>query len=202
MELSAIFLSISMIFGFITPYIGIVSIFKGEYKPQRITRLVLFIITLLFVFTLYFQGDRTALYLALLQAIGGVLIFILSFKYGVGGFDKTDIVVLFLALSAIVGWKMTNDPTVGLYLSILADFIGFIPTIIKSWKEPFTEDWKFYTSDIFAASFSLLAITTFEIKDLAFSMYILFINLLIAILIVFRRNFITNLKLKTNNLTN
>jgi hypothetical protein len=61
-----VFLTLSVLVGLATPLIGIYSIFKGEYKPQRITRLIFLIITLIFVFSLISQNDKSGIFLALL----------------------------------------------------------------------------------------------------------------------------------------
>lgn len=187
-----IFLILSSVIGLLSPIIGIRSILKGEFKPQRTTRLILLILTSIFVASLYAQGDKSSIYLALLQWCGSIAIFVLSLKYGVGGKDKIDYVVLGLAVLAIVIWKITDNPTLALYMSILADFIGILPTLIKSYKSPESEDPKFYFSDVLAGFFSVLALKTFAFSELAFPAYIFFINLLCVALILFGRRF--NLK--------
>ena len=189
-----IFLILSSIVGLLTPIIGIRSILKGEFKPQRTTRFILLILTSIFVASLYAQGDKSSIYLALLQWGGGVAIFVLSLKYGVGGKDKLDFVVLGLAILAVVIWKVTDNPTLALYMSLLADFIGILPTLIKSYKSPETEDPKFYFSDVLAGLFSILALKTFAFSELVFPAYIFFINLLCVVLILLGRR--SNLKNK------
>ncbi len=180
------FLIISTLFALSTPFIGVRAILKGQYKPHRTTRLVFVIVTALMTLTLYFQGDRTAVYLAFVSFLLCTTIFILSFKYGVGGRSKTDFIVLFLAVLAIVLWQVSDNPTVGLYMSILADFIGFLPTIVKAYRMPHTEDWKFYASDVVAGFFSLLALNAYLFKDVIFASYILAINLLLMLIVILR----------------
>jgi len=181
------FLISSIISAFITPIIGIRAIFKGEYKPQRMTRFVIWFISLLFVGTLFAQGDRNGIFIALVQLLSTSAIFFLSFKYGMGGTSKTDFIVLALALLAIYVWKTTSNPTLALYMSILADFIGFTPTLVKCYVKPYTEDWKFYTSDIIAGGLNLLSVSTFLLKDFAFPLYIFLINVVPTALILFGR---------------
>lgn len=187
MDIKQIFLYVSIFLGFITPIIGVRSILKGEYKPQRITRLLLFIVTAIFVATLFSQGDRIGLFLAIPSFIGSTAIFILSIKYGVGGRSKMDIITLFGALVSLIVWKVTDNPTLGLYASILTDFIGFSPTLVKSFKEPFTESYLFYGCDVFASFFNLIALRSYLLMDLAFPMYIFLINLSVTLLILIRR---------------
>lgn len=187
MDIKQIFLYLSILLGFITPIIGIRSILKGEYKPQRITRLLLFIVTAIFVTTLFFQGDRIGLFLAIPSFVGSTAIFILSLKYGVGGRSRMDIIILIGALLSLVVWKVTDNPTLGLYASILTDFIGFSPTLVKAFKEPYTESYLFYGCDVIASFFNLLALKSYLAMDLAFPFYIFLINFSVTLLILFRR---------------
>ncbi len=189
MDIKQIFLYLSIFLGFITPIIGVRSILKGEYKPQRITRLLLFIVTAIFVLTLFSQGDRIGLFLAIPSFIGSTAIFILSIKYGVGGRSKMDIVTLIGALLSLIVWKVTDNPTLGLYASILTDFIGFSPTLVKSYKEPYTESYLFYGCDVIASFLNLLALRSYLMMDLAFPLYIFLINLSVTIVILLRRRF-------------
>lgn len=187
MDIKQIFLYVSIFLGFITPIIGVRSILKGEYKPQRITRLLLFIVTAIFVGTLFSQGDRIGLFLAIPSFIGSTAIFILSIKYGVGGRSKMDIITLIGALFSLVVWKVTDNPTLGLYASILTDFIGFSPTLVKSYKEPYTESYLFYGCDLVASFFNLLALKSYLMMDLAFPLYIFLVNFTITVIILIRR---------------
>ena len=72
-------------------------------------------------------------------------------------------------------------------MSILADFIGFLPTLVKCYVKPYTEDWKFYTSDIIAGGLNLLSVSSFLLKDFAFPLYIFLINVIPTSLILFGR---------------
>ena len=182
-----LFLISSIISSFVTPFIGIRAIFRGEYKPQRMTRFIVWFVTLLFVGTLFAQGDRNGIFIALVQLLSTSAIFFLSFKYGMGGTSKTDFIVLALAILAIYVWKTTANPTLALYMSILADFIGFLPTLVKCYVKPYTEDWKFYTSDIIAGGLNLLSVSSFLLKDFAFPLYIFLINVIPTALILFGR---------------
>lgn len=90
---------------------------------------------------------------------------------------------------SLIVWQTTNDAALGLYMSIFTDIIGFSPTIIKSVKQPFTEDPKFYASDMFAGFFGLLSLKSYMLFDAAFPLYLFVINfIVVAILYIKRRN--------------
>jgi hypothetical protein len=178
MSLQQFFLILSIIIGFISPVIAIRSIFSGIYKPQRITRIVLLIVSSIFLFSLLLLGNTTAIWLAVPQFLLSLIILILSFKYGMGGRSKMDLFVLFLAIVSIILWQTTKDSLLALNLSILVDFIGISPTIWKCFYKPETEEPNFYLCDVISASFNVLAIQVLVFSELIFPVYILGINLL------------------------
>lgn len=183
-----LFLTLSTIAAFCSPLIGIYAILRGNFRPQRMTRFLIWIISVLFVGTLYAQGDRNGIYIAGAQLLGSTAIFFLSLKRGLGGTSRFDFFVFGLAILSLIIWQTTANPTLGLLMSIFTDLIAFTPTLVKTWKLPHTEDWRFYLSDVVASFFGLLAITNFDLKTLAFPTYILFINTTGVVMILLRHH--------------
>ncbi len=180
---------LSSVLALISPLIYGRSILKGDTKPHRTTRFVLLLITTLSTASLIAQHNTVAVWLAgaaTLQAIG---IFYLSIKRGMGGWSKSDILCLVIALFGIVIWQTTNNPILGLYFSILADFTGMIPAIIKTYKLPHTENVWFFILDTIAGFCTLLAVNSFTTEQIAYPIYIIFINITMTILILRLRLF-------------
>jgi len=187
--MNQIFLIISIIAGFVSPIIGVTCVLKGNFRPQRMTRFLIFLVSLLFVGTLYAQGDGNSIYLASAQLLGSTALFYLSLKRGMGGNTKFDWVVFTMAICSLVVWQTTNNPLLGLIMSIVTDFIAFVPTLIKTWKYPETEEWKFYMSDVVASLFSILSISTFLLSNMVFPVYILLINTVSVVMILGRKGY-------------
>jgi hypothetical protein len=101
-----------------------------------------------------------------------------------GGWGKIDILCLLVAIIGILLWKLTNSPILALYCSILADFAGMVPALIKTYKLPNTEIWQFYLLDVFAALFSLLALSTWNVQGFSYPIYIFTINLVMVFLVL------------------
>lgn len=189
-----LFLGISIIAGLISPMIGIYSIVRGNFRPQRMTRFLIFLLSFLMFGTLWAQGDRNGIFIAGAQLVGGFIILILSIKKGIGGYGLFDGVVFVMALASLVVWQTTNNPVLGLIMSIVTDLIAFSPTIVKIWKLPATEEWKFYMSDVVASFFSILSISAYTVGNLAFPAYILAINTLSVVMILGRKKYLTKFK--------
>ena len=170
--------------------IGIYSIVRGDFRPQRMTRLLIFLLSLLMVGTLWAQGDRNSIFIAIAQLFGGFIILLLSIEKGIGGYGVMGGVVFVMTIASLVVWRTTNNPTLGLIMSIVTDLIAFSPTIVKTWQLPETEEWKFYMSDVVASFFSILSIPLFSIGNLAFPVYILAINTLSVVMILGRKKYL------------
>lgn len=182
--MKTIFLIISVILPLIAPIIYTKAILKGDAKPHRTTRFVLLLITCLATASLLAQHDKIAVWLAGVSFLQAILIFILSIKYGMGGWAKTDILCLIIALVGIFAWQTTQQPLLALYFAILADFTGVIPTIIKTYQRPETEIWSYFIIDVFAGIFNILALKTYAVSDFSYPVYIVLINFLIFALVL------------------
>jgi len=180
----SLFIIISSILALISPLIYAKAILRGNAKPHRTTRLVILITTSLTTASLLAQGNNVAIYLAGVSTLQAIVIFILSLKHGMGGWAKSDIICLILALIGITLWQITKNPVIALYFAIGADFTGMLPAIIKTYHFPKTEIWLFFALDVFAAIFSLMALTTWTTKEYSYPIYIMLINFLMVLLII------------------
>ncbi len=183
-NMSNVFIVISSLLALISPIIYSKAILKGEAKPHRTTRFVLLLITSLATVALFAQGNRVAIWLAGVSTLQSIIIFFLSIKHGMGGWSKTDILCLVVALLGIVLWQITKNPVIALYFAIGADFTGMVPALIKTYHHPETEVWTFYTLDIFAALFSILALSKWTVAEYSYPIYIMLINVVMTVLIV------------------
>ena len=173
-----IFNTLSTVFGLMTPLVGIIAIFKGSYKPQRITRFVSIIVnSISFSSLLILQSS--SIWLAIPQFFGSFAFFVLCFKYGIGGQTKRDWVVFGLALALIIFRLSGVDTQTGLLLAICISALGNSVSALKCYRQPYTESELFYFTDVVSAIFSLLAIFVigeFGFWILLYPMYILLNN--------------------------
>ena len=160
-----------------------IAIIKGRVKPHRTTRFIVVLIALFVTLSLFAQHNTVAIYLAGSYLLGNILIFLSSIKYGMGGWSKTDILCLFLSLFGICLWISTDNPVLALYAQIAADFIGMIPTFIKTYHFPHTEYWLFSAIDSFAAILNILDNKIFNFNAIIFPLYIITANTIIILFI-------------------
>lgn len=181
-----VLIAISTIIVLISPLIYTRAILKGKAKPHRTTRLVLLVISALATASLFAQNDRVAIWLAGASTLQASLIFILSIKRGMGGWSKTDLLCLSVAIIGIYLWQTTQNPVIALYAAILSDFIGMIPALIKTFKFPETEISSYFLLDVIAGTLTLMALQTWSLTNYAYPLYIVAINTVMVILIRFK----------------
>lgn len=179
-----VFLVLSIVLPIYSPIPYIRSILAGITKPHRTTRLVYFVIGILTTLALFASGDRIALWISAVSTLQAIVLFYLGIMHGIGGWTKKDILCLILALSGIVLWQTTNNPIMGLYFGIAADFAGTIPTIIKTYHLPETENWQFYALDTLAGICNMLALSSFTPAAYSYPLYLILVNGLITLLAI------------------
>ncbi len=178
---------ISTLLVLISPVVYIHSILYGDTRPHRTTRFVVLVITLFSTLSLVDTGFKAAFWLAAASAVQALVVFALSLKRGIGGWSRLDISCLLIAVLGVLLWQTTNKPIIGLYASILADIIGYIPAYVKTYKWPDTENWPFFAMDAIASMFSLAATSVLTAYTLGYPIYILLANVSMVGLILIRR---------------
>jgi hypothetical protein len=170
----------------VVPYLY--SMLKGTTRPNVISWSLWFFIQAIFVAAQWSSGASYSIVLPLAGVIAVSLVVILGlFGYGYKKYGPIDFVCLILVVGSIILWKLTNDPSVALWLSVAADFIAAIPTCIKSYKDPASESSLAYLIAIFASVATIFSTTLYDFPNLAWPVYIIFTNSLIVSLILLGR---------------
>jgi len=162
------------------------SILRGETKPQRMTWFIWTVLILIAFFSQLAKGATWSLLLTAGDAIAIIISFILSIKFGVGGLRKIDIISLCGAGVSLILWYLTKEPAVALFLIIIIDLIGANLTIIKTWKNPETENWVGWGICGVGGFLGVLAVGSFNFVLLSYPIYICLINTIMAVIILSR----------------
>jgi hypothetical protein len=137
-----------------------ISILRGHTRPQRASYGIWLVIETVEVASYIASGATTTKWVLIISAFNSLVIFLLSFKYGMGGANKLDIASLSLAAVAIILWITTSKPSFAVYMSVLAGCIGFIPTIRKAYLYPRTENTLSWCMYVAAVGLNVCALTT------------------------------------------
>ncbi len=184
--MQTILLMLSGILAIMGGMIYLVSIGRGRTKPHRTTRFVLLIVVALnFVSVLAAQGNSGAKLYAGITCLFALAYFVMSIKRGMGGSSAFDWTCLILALLGIVAWQITNNPMLGIYFAVAADFIAYLPAFVKTWYHPHTESPWLYICSFWA---TLVGLAAYDIgPDSAFQIFGLVCCIAMLICIYHRR---------------
>jgi hypothetical protein len=179
--------TLSVIAGYV-PY-G-VDILKGRAQPARSTR-VMFV--LLSVVTLWQQvalHSGSLVMVTLGELIGACGIFVLALKRGEGGLSRLDKWCYTLLALDMLLWAATGNTLVALHLSVVADTIAFIPTLVKTWRRPHSETPIFFVIGTVAPVLNIFAAGQYSYAVLLYPVYLVVMNLLELVLIIGRGRFV------------
>jgi hypothetical protein len=161
---------------------------KGEVQPSKVTWFVWSLAPLVAFWATVQQGVGVQSLLTFMVGFNPFLIFLASFinKKAYWKITKLDVTCGVLAIGGLVLWKMTDIPDLAIFFGILADAIAAIPTVIKSFQEPETENANLFLGSGIAALITLLTIKAWNFEQFAFPTYIFGIDAILFVLIKFK----------------
>jgi hypothetical protein len=92
-----------------------------------------------------------------------------------------------ISVVALVVWLGLDDAPLAVVVAVIADGAAAVPTLLKSWRDPHSENALFYGLVGIGAAITLLTITSWEVQEWAFAAYILALAVLLVGIIIGRR---------------
>ena len=158
----------------VPPYI--IDILRGKTKPQRATWFIWSVLGIIAFTSQLMLGASWSLVFTGLDTFGSVLGFVLSLRFGVGGWAKLDRAALAVAAIGVFCSLLVQQPVIAILGVITADCSGTILTVRKAFRMPETEttiSWILVGS---GALCSVLAVGKLDISLLAYPAYLLIAN--------------------------
>jgi hypothetical protein len=177
------------------------AVHTGKAKPHVVswffwgaTALIAFVIQLS-------QGVGSAAFVTLALGMGPVIVFGLAIAKGLHRiqFTRIDKGCAVLTTVGLCMWVITDNPLTALWMSIAADIISGVPTIIKSYHRPHTEHALPYLMSVVSMVLTLASIQTWSVAAALFPAYILLSNLMFFTIITTKMGMrVRHLKRKFN----
>ncbi len=186
----------------LTLYAGLsyaIDTIKGKIKPNRVTWFF-WALAPLIAFTAEIQkGVGLQSLMTFSVGFSPLLVFIASFinKKSYWKLRKLDYFYGSLALLGIILWQITGEGNIAIFFSILADGFAAIPTIVKSYFKPESENSLVYLFSMINAGIALLTIKIWNFAHWGFPIYIFILCAIIYILIKFKLGFVLQKKFKS-----
>lgn len=158
---------------FILYYISIV---QGRSRPNRVTWIILTVVGILILASYYASGARNTLWIPVAYTIGPLIAALLALKYGEGGATRLDIFCLIGCGVSVILWILTDSPLLTLLINIGIDFLGIVPTLVKSFVDPWSEDLLAWVVTVFSNLLNVVAIEKWEFSIVVYPIYMVLVN--------------------------
>jgi hypothetical protein len=167
------------------PYVR--DILRGVTRPHRGTWLIWSALGATAFASQFADGATWSLTLVGVQTVGTILILLLSIRFGVGGASIADLCLIGIAGLGIVGWALSSEPAVATIFVVLADMIGVVMMLPKTWRDPWSETAPTYVLASASGLCGVLAVGELDASLLLYPSYYAIGNGAIAAVILRRR---------------
>jgi hypothetical protein len=164
----------------------LIATIRGRARPNRVTFFFWALAPLIAFAAELTEGVRIQSIMTLMVGVSPLAIFLASFVNPESDWRLTrfDVGCGILALVGIGLWALTREGNLAILFSIAADAFAAIPTIVKSYSYPESENRWLYFASAINASVTLLTVREWTFAYYAFPAYILAVTVLIFGLVV------------------
>lgn len=148
---------------------------QGKVKPNKVTWFLWGLAPLIAFTAQVKQGIGLSSLTTFAFGAVPLLIFFASFlnKKAYWKITKFDLICGALAIVGLVLWKITQVGNWAILFAIASDGLAGVPTIVKSYKAPETENYQVYLLNAIGAVVTLFTIKQWDFAHYAFPLYIL-----------------------------
>ncbi|MEK7081286.1 MAG: hypothetical protein AAB902_02775 [Patescibacteria group bacterium] len=154
------------------------SIIKGHAKPNLVSWFFWTLAPFIGVFFQIKAGARLSVLPIFIAGFGSLIIMIAAVltKNGFWKITTFDIYCGLFSALALIFYIFTHNLGTSILFAILSDALASVPTIIKSWNFPETENWAPYLFPIFSNIAGLLIIKNWSFSTYSFGIYFLILD--------------------------
>ncbi len=167
------------------PYIR--DILRGLTRPHRGTWLIWSVLGVTAFASQLADGATWSLLLVGVQTASMTVVLLLSIRFGMGGASAVDLSLIGLAGLGIVGWAVSAEPVVATLFVVIADLIGLLMMIPKTWRQPWSETTPTYVLASASGMCGAVAVGELDASLLLYPSYFALGNGAIAAVILHRR---------------
>lgn len=164
------------------------STLKGRTKPNRITWFIWAFVPLIAFCAQIQKGVGWQSLMTFMVGFGPLLVFASSLvnKKAYWKITRLDVSCGILSIMALILWAVTKDGEIAIALSILADLLAGLPTLIKSYRDPESENSDVYRNSALSGAITLLTVKTWTFANFGFALYIFVLCVTLYALVKFK----------------
>ena len=161
---------------------------KGKTKPNKASWFIWTLAPLTAFAAEVSKGVGIQSLMTFMVGFNPLLILIASFfnKKADWKLGKLDYICTALALAGIFLWAIIKDGNIAILFAILADALAAVPTIVKAYFYPETENHWAYSVALISAVITLLAIDRWDFAHYGFPINVLVVCIILVSLIKFK----------------
>ncbi len=160
-----------IVFGTASYVVGVKQMLHNKYTPSTFSRIVWLLLSINSFFGVLLSGSTSSLVLSVILLLGNLAICIVSFWKGTKQVGLLEYICTGLLIISGFVWIFFHAPLVNLIISLIAHFIGGLPTYKKVWINPQSESLGFWSLFFLASLLSIVSAQTTEIDKLLFPIY-------------------------------
>lgn len=172
----------TLVLSFISPIFYTKSMLAGKAKPHRVTRLIVWLASVAGILGILHSTNMAGIIFAIIFFVRASYLLVMSLLFGAGGASRLDKSCLVIGVLALAVYVVTGSGLLAISFGILSDVIGYIPTFVKTWRQPKSEDPLFFAIESVASLFAVFAIWELRV-DVLFPIYFLLCGSTVVFLI-------------------
>jgi hypothetical protein len=138
------------------PYVR--DILRRSTQPDRISWLIWALEYAMLLAAQSAKGATSSLWLGGLQLVGVIIVFGLSFKFGVGGLDRHKSILLACIGLAMIVWLFTSNTAITILILLAVEGSGVALTVLKVYRQPNSETLSFWLLISIAGAIGITAV--------------------------------------------
>ncbi len=167
------------------------TVFLGTTKPHIFTWLIYALIDAI-VFTIQLiSGGGPGAWVLFVSVVGNTVVALSCIRSGERRIAVSDWISFLSALVGIVLWQITDNPFIAIVILTITNTLAVLPTLRKSFNNPYEESVTVWGLDLFRFSLSLAALTSLTLTTALFPVGVLVTNGTLVATILIRRRLIS-----------
>lgn len=188
MDIKTLFIIISSLLTVACTLPYIIDVLRQKTKPRIVSWLNWSLLSAIAGAASFSDHQYAAAVLSFSATIETMIVVILGWKYGDRTIAKFDIYCQIAALIGLILWFVFNSPALAVIASVGIDLVATLPTLKHAWEKPYEETTITFALAGMAAVFTVAAAKEARITSLANPIYLIFINFLLAGILIGRGN--------------
>lgn len=159
----------------IVPYVR--DILRGTTRPNAVSYSIWAFLILIAIGAQISAGTSWSIVMLVGDFIGTSTVVVLCWLgYGYKRYGPIEWICFGIAIIAVVAWQLARQPVLAISFAIVADAMAAIPTLVKAYRDPWSEHPDAWLIVAVGALLSIFSSTIFNAANLLFPSYLLVVN--------------------------